>query len=109
MSWFSKKEDAPALPPMVDSSLPSGPPRPSQAAENIAENFRQYSQQLNMISDMCWEKCVVKKAQTELTIGEISCDDRCVLKYLATTTKVAETFQALMQNGAGAPTPGQAK
>ena len=70
----------------------------------IAENFRQYSKQLNAVTDICWEKCIVKKGQGELTIGELSCNDRCVLKYLATTTKVAETFQQLMQQGQGAPT-----
>lgn len=104
MSWFRKndEESAPALPSTPDV-ISSGGGRPSAAAEMIAENFRQYSKQLNSVTDTCWEKCIVKKGQADLTIGEISCNDRCVLKYLATTTKVAEVFQGLMQQGQGAP------
>lgn len=59
------------------------------------------------ISTVCWEKCVTKKNQPELSIGETACIDRCVLKYLATTTKVAEVFAVHMQQGQAAQAPQQ--
>lgn len=113
MSWFKKEEAAPAL-PTLDASLPGqggagGAPLSPQAAL-MMETFKEYAQQLNNVSDVCWEKCITKKSQTDLTIGEISCEDRCVLKYLATTTAVADTFQKqMMAQGVGAPAPQQAQ
>ena len=59
------------------------------------------------ISTVCWEKCVTKKNQPELSIGETACIDRCVLKHLATSTKVAEVFAVHMQQGQAAQAPPQ--
>jgi len=36
----------------------------------------------------CWEKCVPKPRDDQLTIGEMSCVDRCVAKYLETQSIV---------------------
>jgi len=104
MSWFSKgssnssNDAAPALPASLGSDALNMGPSPDQSAavQMIRENFKAYTQQLNVVNQLCWEKCMSKKNQSELSIGELSCDDRCVLKFLATTTKVGEVFGSLM-------------
>lgn len=54
------------------------------------------------INETCWSKCMTKFAQPDLTIGELSCDDRCVLKYLATQVNAtySQTQQYSSQLGA---------
>ena len=32
--------------------------------------------------DVCYRKCVVKVKEEDLSVGEMSCCDRCVAKYL---------------------------
>lgn len=40
----------------------------------------------NRLTQTCWDKCIAQNKfnDTELTVGELACDDRCVIKYLAT-------------------------
>jgi hypothetical protein len=106
MSWFRKKEDdaSPSLPTAAElSGGMGGAAGASPAVSAMTENFLTYTTQLNSVTALCWEKCAAKKSAGELTVGEMSCDDRCVLKYLATTTKVAELFQGLMMGGQQPP------
>lgn len=49
---------------------------------------------------MCNKKCVVKQTDGELSVGEMSCTDRCVGKYLQAQEKVGEVlfnFEQRMQ------------
>lgn len=114
MSWFRKNDSssAPPLPasaaaPMAAPAAASGSGARSAAAQAIADNFTMYTDQLNTLSAVCWEKCITKKSQPDLSMGELSCDDRCVIKYLATTTKVADVFQNIMMQGQQPQQPGQ--
>lgn len=51
--------------------------------------------------DTCYEKCVLKvKSEPELNVGEMSCIDRCVSKYLEVHEKVGVQFQKLNQQAA---------
>lgn len=36
------------------------------------------------VVDACWKKCVPKPRDDQLGVGEMSCIDRCVAKYLET-------------------------
>lgn len=58
---------------------------------------------------MCSKKCVTKFHDQELAIGEMTCVDRCVGKYLSAQAKVGEVlqaFEAQMKNQEGMM-PGQ--
>jgi len=56
--------------------------------------------ELKTISDMyqkmsaaCFRKCVLSLSEAELNVGELSCTDRCVAKYLQAQEKVGAKFQ----------------
>jgi import inner membrane translocase subunit TIM10 len=54
--------------------------------------------------DLCFQKCVDSRAYKdgELNVGEMSCTDRCVGKYLEASIRVGERLQKLeQQNAAG--------
>jgi len=58
----------------------------------------------------CSKKCIVKHTDGELSVGEMSCIDRCSNKYMQAreivieTNRLAEQRMIQMQN-AGAPPP----
>jgi len=66
----------------------------------------------NRMTTVCWEKCVAgnKFSDAELTVGELACIDRCVIKYMAAQTligKVLNTnFQQQQGQGQGAVAAG---
>ncbi len=45
------------------------------------------------MSDACFRKCVNRYKDADLSVGEMSCTDRCVGKYLQSLEKVAERVQ----------------
>uniref|UniRef100_A0A7S1C2G8 Mitochondrial import inner membrane translocase subunit n=1 Tax=Bicosoecida sp. CB-2014 TaxID=1486930 RepID=A0A7S1C2G8_9STRA len=50
----------------------------------------------------CYDKCVLRVgSEAELNVGEMSCVDRCVSKYLEVHDKVGVQFQKLNEQGAG--------
>ena len=54
----------------------------------------------NRMADLCFKQCIHKFKEPELNVGEMSCIDRCVGKFLATQekagTKIAD-FNTQMQ------------
>lgn len=43
---------------------------------------------------VCFKKCVVQYNDTELQVGEMTCIDRCVGKYMQAGEKVESTLKA---------------
>ncbi len=52
----------------------------------------------------CWAKCVPKPREDQLSIGEMSCIDRCTAKYLETQALVRTELEAA-RNKAPIPYP----
>mmetsp|Transcript_10029 Transcript_10029/g.16468 ORF Transcript_10029/g.16468 Transcript_10029/m.16468 type:complete len:87 (+) Transcript_10029:40-300(+) len=51
----------------------------------------------NRMVDTCWKKCIAPKySDSELNTGEVTCVDRCVVKYVETNQKVGTILQAGM-------------
>ena len=60
--------------------------------------------------DKCYAKCVVHYTDSELTMGETVCSDRCVSKYMKTQQLVTQQFQEWQasQGQGAAPAAAQA-
>ena len=56
-----------------------------------------YTDMFNRMTDMCFKKCRLEYSNSELTIGEMSCIDRCVGKYMEVHKDVAGVMQRVQQ------------
>ncbi|CAM9527250.1 unnamed protein product [Ectocarpus fasciculatus] len=99
MSWFGNSEPEP----------PSGPSPMDLAKQEVD----MYSDLFTKMSGLCFKKCVVKMhGESDLNVGEMSCVDRCVSKYMEAQEKVgvilkrAEESLAAQQGGVGGAAAG---
>ena len=57
------------------------------------------------MTEQCFRKCVAMYKESELSVGEATCTDRCVHKYMAAHGKVQEILgkqaQQAQQQGMG--------
>lgn len=51
------------------------------------------------MSNQCWKKCVSRFHDPDLSIGEATCVDRCVEKYVQAQQKIGQRLQQAQQNG----------
>jgi Tim10/DDP family zinc finger len=49
--------------------------------------------------DVCYRKCVVKVKEEDLAVGEMTCCDRCVAKYLVRSRGVADAAGVGQRSG----------
>ncbi|CAM9419828.1 unnamed protein product [Pylaiella littoralis] len=99
MSWFGNSEPEP----------PTGP----SAMDLAKQEVDMYSDLFTKMGSLCFKKCVVKMhGESDLNVGEMSCVDRCVSKYMEAQEKVgvilkrAEDNLAAQQAGAGGAASG---
>ena len=64
-------------------------PSPLTVAKIEAETM---TDMFNRMTVMCWKKCVVKQVSPDMTVGEMSCVDRCVGKYLQAKDNVEKVL-----------------
>jgi import inner membrane translocase subunit TIM10 len=66
-------------------------PDPVFAAKTEME---MYTDLFNKIADKCFGKCASRKHKDpDLSLGEMTCTDRCVAKYLESQQRVGEVLQ----------------
>ena len=55
----------------------------------------------NKMTEQCFRKCVALYKEPELSVGEATCGDRCVHKYMTAHSKVQEILSKHAQNAQG--------
>ena len=61
-----------------------------QAQQNELEAM---TDMFNKMTEQCYRKCVAMYKEAELSVGEATCVDRCVHKYMTSHAKVQEILQ----------------
>ncbi|KAF0690650.1 Aste57867_17956 [Aphanomyces stellatus] len=80
-------------------SMPAPEPSPEEkrvmdAIKQEAENLMHMQGQMRQI---CFSKCVHRFREGDLDMGESSCDDRCVGKYLQAYYKLSQYMPQLQE------------
>eukprot|EP00935_MAST-01C_sp_MAST-1C-sp1_P001748 g1748.t1 len=74
------------------------PPSPSQL-DMARTELELMTDMFNRMVDLCFQKCVDSRSYRdgELNVGEMSCTDRCVGKYLEASIRVGQKLQKIEQ------------
>lgn len=69
--------------------------RPTRSLSHFLAICPQFQQDLfNKIAAACFQKCASRKHKdAEISLGEMSCTDRCVSKYLESQQRVGAVLQ----------------
>ncbi len=57
----------------------------------------------NRMIEMCFQKCIARFGEAELAAGEMTCVDRCAVKYLRVQQKISVKLQSNQQQFVGNP------
>mmetsp|Transcript_13914 Transcript_13914/g.15860 ORF Transcript_13914/g.15860 Transcript_13914/m.15860 type:complete len:98 (+) Transcript_13914:199-492(+) len=83
---------------MAFGGQPMMPPSQHPQLKAAKIEMEAVTEMFSMMNMMCHKKCFTKfGSDAELNVGEMSCTDRCVGKYLEAQKKVGEVMQAFQQ------------
>eukprot|EP00636_Phaeomonas_parva_P002341 CAMPEP_0118859074 /NCGR_PEP_ID=MMETSP1163-20130328/5476_1 /TAXON_ID=124430 /ORGANISM="Phaeomonas parva, Strain CCMP2877" /LENGTH=99 /DNA_ID=CAMNT_0006792607 /DNA_START=166 /DNA_END=465 /DNA_ORIENTATION=- len=74
---------------MFGGSEPSGP-SPVDLAKAEMDDLNEMFTRMNKA---CFQKCIQKVKEGDLQVGEMTCIDRCVGKFMEARVRVQEQFQ----------------
>ena len=73
-----------------------GQPEQGPSALSLAKiEAEMFADLFNKMSITCFKKCVVRHVSPDMTVGEMSCVDRCVGKYLQAQEKVEAVLKVV--------------
>jgi len=61
--------------------------------QELLEEIKKMESVFDRVRGACFNKCIKRFAESELTLGEMACVDRCVVKYLKVQAKVESRLQ----------------
>mmetsp|Transcript_11882 Transcript_11882/g.17718 ORF Transcript_11882/g.17718 Transcript_11882/m.17718 type:complete len:97 (-) Transcript_11882:109-399(-) len=79
MGWFD------------DDAKPKGPSRLEVARLEVEMMSDMYQKMV----DTCFSKCIVNMKEDSLSVGEMSCTDRCAFKYLSSQEAVGNRIKEI--------------
>jgi len=78
------------------SSAPAQPQGPSQLTAAKME-MDMYNDLFTKMGSMCFEKCTGRIKDADLTVGEMSCTDRCVSKYMESHERIGVVLKNVQE------------
>jgi len=66
---------------------------PQEKEKELLEEIKKMEAVFDRVRGACFNKCIKRFAEAELSLGEVACVDRCVVKYLKVQTKVENRLQ----------------
>ncbi|GAB5371903.1 hypothetical protein AAMO2058_001619900 [Amorphochlora amoebiformis] len=72
-------------------------PNAMTGVQGIKYNLIAMAKLFDSLSKSCFKKCVSRFGQADLLVGEMTCTDRCTLKFMQTSEIVSQELQKAQQ------------